>query len=127
MSYDGAKLMGEQSFIKTVLEMWLDREVSEAEVSLTEAMWVATIDHEGSPSSLAAEAAGKQGKSLSEVVIAGVATIGDRHGGAIAPLTKILQEDEEKQAATVVAEYLEKGLRLPGFGHRIYKDEDPRA
>jgi len=27
----------------------------------------------------------------------------------------------------MVKGFLEKGERLPGFGHRIYKDEDPRA
>lgn len=125
--YDGKEWMGNRGFTEAVLMMWLDRQVSEAEVKLTEAMWVAILDHEGSPSAMAASKKAAAGGSLSAVVAAGVETIGPAHGGAIRYLGEILQQRVDRQVKEIVKEYLDKGKRLPGFGHRIYKNEDLRA
>jgi len=40
---------------------------------------------------------------------------------------KLLQENIEKRADEIVSSYLSEGKRIPGFGHRYYKEKDPRA
>jgi citrate synthase len=50
--------------------------------------------------------------------------MGDSHGGAITPCMKMLR-DEEPEAA--VASRLESGEKVPGLGHKVYEDGDPRA
>ncbi|MFB6114783.1 MAG: citrate/2-methylcitrate synthase, partial [Candidatus Nanohalobium sp.] len=51
--------------------------------------------------------------------------LGDKHGGAIEEGMKILQSD--KTAEEIVEEYLENGEKIPGLGHKVYDEEDPRA
>ena len=51
--------------------------------------------------------------------------IGDHHGGAIECAARFLQS--EKSAAEIVSDAVVKKERLAGFGHKIYKDIDPRA
>jgi citrate synthase len=50
--------------------------------------------------------------------------MGNSHGGAITPCMKMLR-DEEPEAA--VQSRLESGEKVPGLGHKIYEDGDPRA
>ncbi|KKW27873.1 MAG: Citrate synthase [Candidatus Kaiserbacteria bacterium GW2011_GWB1_52_6] len=88
------------------------------------------FDHgPGSPSATATIAATKEGKSMGEAVGAGIAEINDRHGGAGEPLMKILYDVHAGKADIkgIVEHYAQEGKRMPGFGHRVYKDVDPRA
>ncbi len=53
---------------------------------------------------------------------------GPLHGGAPSAVTDMLEGIGEKQhAESYIREKLEKGERLMGFGHRVYKTHDPRA
>jgi citrate synthase len=53
---------------------------------------------------------------------------GPLHGGAPSRVLKMLDEVEETgDAERWVSEALDRGDRLMGFGHRIYRAEDPRA
>jgi citrate synthase len=58
-----------------------------------------------------------------------MAQIGDRHGGAGGPLMEIIYriKNDELRITKVVEEKLQAGERLPGLGHRVYKELDPRA
>ena len=87
------------------------------------------FDHgPSSPSSSATIRAAQEGASMGEAVGAGVNQIGDTHGGAGEPLMEILYSViKGRDVKDVVSEYLKKGKRMPGFGHRVYKDVDPRA
>jgi citryl-CoA lyase len=58
-------------------------------------------------------------------VAAGITALGDKHGGAIEEAMKLLQS--EKSAENIVEEKLEKGEKIPGLGHKVYEDQDPRA
>jgi citrate synthase len=49
------------------------------------------------------------------------------HGGASSLAFSMLREARQSGARTVVAEYLRNGHDLPGFGHALYPDGDPRA
>jgi citrate synthase len=53
---------------------------------------------------------------------------GPLHGGAPSRVLRMLDEVEQVgDAARWVADALDRGERLMGFGHRIYRAEDPRA
>ena len=53
---------------------------------------------------------------------------GPLHGGAPSRVLKMLDEVERTGNAELwVSEALDRGDRLMGFGHRIYRAEDPRA
>ena len=58
-------------------------------------------------------------------VAAGVLALGDKHGGAIEDCMEMLQSDSS--ADQIVDEFLESGENIPGIGHKVYDDEDPRA
>ncbi len=61
------------------------------------------------------------------VAATGVLT-GPLHGGASEEVIKMLREiKDEKNLSTWLKEKLEKKEKIPGFGHRVYKTEDPRA
>ena len=53
---------------------------------------------------------------------------GPLHGGAPSRVLGMIEEVEKRGDATpYVKELLDKGERLMGFGHRVYRAEDPRA
>jgi citrate synthase len=54
---------------------------------------------------------------------------GPLHGGANQNVMRMLKEIDEsdKEPAAWVADALEEGRRVPGFGHRVYSVTDPRA
>ena len=54
---------------------------------------------------------------------------GPLHGGANQDVMEMLldMEESDKDVSSYLAEMLEDGERVPGFGHRVYKEFDPRA
>jgi citrate synthase len=53
---------------------------------------------------------------------------GPQHGGAPSRVLGMIEEVERRGDATAyVKELLDNGERLMGFGHRVYRAEDPRA
>jgi len=117
------------TFTQMIFEMLTEREASEAEVKLLDLILDLSVDHgPHAPSAVAAIAVAKEGKTMGESVGAGMAQIGDRHGGAGGPLMELMYRiNKGESSADVVKEVLAEGKRLPGMGHRVYKDQDPRA
>jgi citrate synthase len=65
---------------------------------------------------------------ISAVVGAVGALKGPLHGGAPGPaLDMVFEIGEASRAEAVVRRMLERGDRMMGFGHRVYKVRDPRA
>jgi len=62
-------------------------------------------------------------------VTSGIGTLkGPLHGGANQEVIKLILElGSEDQAAARVKSILERHGKIPGFGHRVYRTEDPRA
>ena len=122
--------VAELNFSELVFESLAGRVPTSAEAHIFNLILNLCFDHgPKSPSALATIAATKEGKSMGEAVGAGIAQIGDSHGGAGEPLMRILYElhTEKANVKEVVAHYKKEGKRMPGFGHRVYKDIDPRA
>lgn len=86
-------------------------------------------DHEQNASTSTVRLAGSSGANPFACVAAGIACLwGPSHGGANEAVLKMLDEIGD---VSRVAEFMEgvkaKKYRLMGFGHRVYKNMDPRA
>ncbi len=86
-------------------------------------------DHEQNASTSAVRLAGSSGTHPFSAVTAGVACLwGPSHGGANEAVLKMLDEiGDESNVDAYVAGVKAKKYRLMGFGHRVYKNNDPRA
>jgi len=99
------------------------------------AMDVALIlhaDHELNASTFAARVAAATLTDVHSAVVAGVGTLkGPLHGGANAEVMKMLLEIGKDAPAERIESYVRSKLarkeKIPGFGHRVYNTEDPRA
>jgi citrate synthase len=90
---------------------------------------VLCADHELNSSAFAVRVVASTGASLAACVAAGLSALsGPRHGGQTS-LVEILFEEAERfgDARRLVQERLRRGDILPGFGHPLYRDGDPRA
>ena len=89
---------------------------------------VLLADHELNPSAFAARVAASTGASLAASALAGLAALsGPRHGGAPAALSLFRNEALGRGVADAVSARLAGDRSLPGFGHPLYPDGDPRA
>ncbi|MBS0360010.1 MAG: citrate synthase [Proteobacteria bacterium] len=89
---------------------------------------VLVADHELNASAFAARVAASTGASLSASALAGLATLsGPRHGGATAAVRTFAAEAAQLGPRQAIANRLTEDRALPGFGHMLYPDGDPRA
>jgi citrate synthase len=99
-------------------------------LKLLESTLVLMADHELAASTLAARVAASTWADPYLVVLAGLATLGGPlHGAASREARKLLHEVHSGEAspAEAIASRLRDNQLIPGFGHRVYKDNDPRA
>ena len=106
---------------------WSPRDASGGEAIRT--ALVLCADHELNVSAFTARCAASAQASLYDVISAGLAALkGSRHGGETARIAALFDEcAEPRDARAVVGKRLRLGERLPGFGHPLYPDGDPRA
>ena len=90
---------------------------------------VLLADHELAASTLAARVAASMRADPYAVVATGLGAMGGAlHGGAALGAELMLASAESpEEVPRVVGDLLRRGERLPGFGHFVYKDGDPRA
>jgi citrate synthase len=87
-------------------------------------------DHTMNASTFAARVCAATLSDMHSAATAAVGTLrGPLHGGANEAVMKTLESIESSGAAVEddVAARLDRGEKLMGFGHRVYKTEDPRA
>lgn len=89
---------------------------------------VLLADHELAPSTLAARIAASVRADPFSVVLAGLGPVsGPLHGGASALAHQMLADAIARGPEPAMASALETHGHLPGFGHPLYPDGDPRA
>jgi citrate synthase len=91
-------------------------------------------DHEQNASTSTVRLAGSSGANPFACIAAGVATLwGPAHGGANEACLLMLNELQAQGGADKIGDFIAKvkdkhsGVKLMGFGHRVYKNFDPRA
>ena len=94
-------------------------------------LFILHADHEQNASTSTVRLVGSTGANPYVCVASGVAALwGPAHGGANEAVLKMLEEigrPENVGSAVAKAKDKESGFRLMGFGHRVYKNFDPRA
>jgi citrate synthase len=101
---------------------------TDALLGCLDAALVLLIDHDLAVSTVAARVAASTRAHPYSVVSTGLSAMeGPLHGGASSLAFTMLRESSERGVRTVVAEHLRSGRDLPGFGHSLYPDGDPRA
>ena len=94
-------------------------------------LFILHADHEQNASTSTVRLVGSTGANPYASVAAGITALwGPAHGGANEAVLKMLAEigrAENVQSAIDKAKDKESGFRLMGFGHRVYKNFDPRA
>lgn len=130
-------LIGTVPFASVFFLLLRSRLPDEKEAKMIDALITSSIDHGVTPPSThAARVVASAGVPLPSAVAAGMLAIGDVHGGAIEDGARILQEwvkiklekewSFEATATQMLAQLKKEKRRMPGFGHRIHK-QDPRT
>jgi citrate synthase len=117
---------------KSAAEKFLLRWKGEADprhVKAIDTYWICTAEHGMNASTFTARVVASTGADCAAALSAAVGALsGPLHGGAPAYVKPMLEEvaatgDPERW----VRETLDSGRRIMGFGHRVYRAEDPRS
>jgi citrate synthase len=112
----------EEYVVNPVIERALDR------------IFILHADHEQNASTSTVRLCASSGTNPFAAIAAGVACLwGPAHGGANEACLTMLEDIQAQGGVSKVGEFMEKvkdknsGVKLMGFGHRVYKNYDPRA
>ena len=116
----------------TITERFMTRwrgEPDPGHVQAVDAYWTSAAEHGMNASTFTARVVASTGADVAASLSAAVGAMsGPLHGGAPARVLHMIEEVERRGDATsYVKELLDGGQRLMGFGHRVYRAEDPRA
>jgi citrate synthase len=94
-----------------------------------DAYWISAAEHGVNASTFTARVIASTGADVAAALSGAVGALsGPLHGGAPSRVLTMLEEVEQMgDAERWVNEALDRGDRLMGFGHRVYRAEDPRA
>src|SRR3954449_7673642 len=98
-------------------------------VKAIDAYWISAAEHGMNASTFTARVIASTGADVAAALSGAVGALsGPLHGGAPSRVLKMLDEVAESgDADAYVKAKLDSGDRLMGFGHRVYRAEDPRA
>jgi citrate synthase len=104
-------------------------EADPAHAQAIDAYWISAAEHGMNASTFTARVVASTGADVAAALSAAVGALsGPLHGGAPSRVLKMLDEVEQTgDAERWVKDALDSGQRLMGFGHRVYRAEDPRA
>jgi len=117
---------------KTITERFMIRWQGDPDpkhVKAIDSYWVSAAEHGMNASTFTARVIASTGADVAAALSGAVGAIsGPLHGGAPARVLSMIQEVERSGDADAwVKSALDRGERLMGFGHRVYRAEDPRA
>ena len=117
---------------QTIVERFMIRWKGEPDPDHTRAVdayFVSAAEHGMNASTFTARVIASTGADAAAAVSGAIGALsGPLHGGAPSRVLHMLDEVERSgDALAYVKQELEAGRRLMGFGHRVYRAEDPRA
>jgi len=135
--YDLKELVETLSFAESILLLAKGELPTKGEARVLDAILVSTLDHGIVPSSTVTRYLASSGTPIQAAVAGGILSFGDVYGGASQQLAEALMRAGETvrtdgaavedAAATIVEDFAAQGLRIPGYGHALHPDGDPRV
>jgi citrate synthase len=111
-----------------------DYQVNEVLVRALDRIFILHADHEQNASTSTVRLAGSSGANPFACIASGIACLwGPAHGGANEAALQMLMDLQKDGGEAKLGEFVKKvkdknsGVKLMGFGHRVYKNYDPRA
>jgi citryl-CoA lyase len=135
--YNLMDLVGKYNYADLTYLLWRGELPAENESRMMDALLTACLEHSlNAPSVDAACFVASSGVPLQTAVSAGVAAMGDWHGGAVEQAAKMLQDgvtrlkagkvSVEKEAQQILEERRNRNEKVPGYGHPTHTN-DPRT
>ncbi len=118
-----------KSLAHNFMEMFIGRELDEDEVRVVELLMLLHAEHGMNASTFTARVTASTLADMYAAVTSAIGTLsGSLHGGANQRVMEMLEDISNPE---IVVQYIDgllaDGKRVMGFGHRVYKVEDPRA
>ena len=111
-----------------------DYKVNDVLVRAMDRIFILHADHEQNASTSTVRLSGSSGANPFACIAAGIACLwGPAHGGANEAALSMLEDLQANGGVAKIGEFVAKvkdknsGVKLMGFGHRVYKNYDPRA
>ena len=119
----------ELRYAANYLYMMLGEEPTEEHAAAVEKYLISTIDHGFNASTFTARVITSTGADLAAATVGAIGALsGPLHGGAPSRALQMLDEiGTPERAEPWLRAAVERGDRLMGFGHRVYKTDDPRS
>jgi citrate synthase len=132
--YPLQNLIKEADFVSTLFLSITAQKPSPKQKKLLNAILVAAIDHGINPASgFVPRVVAASGNNVQTAMASTLLAIGPYHGGAVAGSMNFFLEIKkqgqsvEQNCEALIKKYKADKKRVPGFGHRKYKNQDPRA
>ena len=111
------------------LYMMFGHEPSAEDARIIDLDLVLHAEHGANASTFAARVAAGTAADIGSAIVAAIATLkGPLHGGAAEAVQKTVEEiGDPERAIAYIKDKIEAGEKVMGFGHRVYKSEDPRG
>ena len=130
-----ADLMGKVTFTELMLLQLTGKTPSPAQVAILDAVLVTIMEHGLVPSAIVTRLTHYGApESVQGAIVAGLLGVGDRFAGTASEcaqvLEKIVQAPADQNAAVateIVKDYRTRKRPIPGFGHPVHRDVDPRS
>ena len=126
-------LIGQRSFTAALLLQALGKEPSALQLRIVDAVLVTIMEHGLVPSAIVTRLTHYGApESYQGAIAAGLLGVGDRYAGTASECGELLERivaatDGDAEARAIVASYRERRRPVPGFGHPIHHDVDPRV
>ncbi len=135
--YSLGELVGKVSFAEAFLLLALGELPPPGHARTFEAMLVSVLDHGIVPSSIVTRYLASSGTPIQAAVAGGILSFGDTYGGACQQLAERLvhhrqliakgTQTEDAAAHAIVRHFFERGEKVPGYGHALHPEGDPRV
>jgi citrate synthase len=135
--YDLAELVGQVSFAEAFLLLATGELPPPGHARLLDAMMVSVLDHGIVPSSIVTRYLASAGSPIQAAVAGGVMAFGDTYGGACEQLGEQLarhvpevcagRATQAEAAAAIVGHFVGLRRKVPGYGHALHPEGDPRV
>ncbi|MEJ1964809.1 MAG: citryl-CoA lyase [Gammaproteobacteria bacterium] len=130
-----ADLMGKVSFTELMLLQLTGKTPSRAQVTILDAVLVTIMEHGLVPSAIVTRLTHYGApESVQGAIVAGLLGVGDRFAGTASECAQVLEKivlapvaGRATVATDLVKDYRSRKRPIPGFGHPIHRDIDPRS